>query len=310
MRSRAFSRISLAFLISVPLAAFATGCSDDSTATSGTTNPSGSGTGGTGGTGGMGGDGGSGGIGGNGGIGGMGGAGGQEEVRGPVSFTTMPVLVARVGDAYVYASQAVQEKAQPGDTITYSLEAKPDGMQVDPATGEVTWTPVTGQEGPQIVSLVATGPDGQNAKQDYTIEVEPAVNILGMHPAAGRAAGGERHDQRLRLRRRGRRALRRRARGRRHGPRRRHDQRHHARRRRPHAYRHGHHRRTTASHLLPGFHPPARRRFHRRHASKTLLHAEGPGHRLRPRGHRVEPARHPGPQRHAPQDPHEPGRLG
>ncbi|MDI1449937.1 IPT/TIG domain-containing protein [Polyangium sp. 6x1] len=180
MRSRAFSRIPLAFLISLPLAAFATGCSDDSVATSGTTNPAGSG-----------GAGGSGGIGGMGGAGGDGGAGGQEEMRGPVSFTTMPVLVARVGDAYVYASKAVQEKALPGDTITYSLATKPDGMQVDPATGEVTWTPVAGQEGPQAVSLVATGPDGQSAKQDYTIEVEPAVNILGMQPAAGSAAGGE-----------------------------------------------------------------------------------------------------------------------
>ncbi|MRG91354.1 IPT/TIG domain-containing protein [Polyangium spumosum] len=186
MRSRSFSRLSLAFMMSLPLAAFATGCGDDSTATTGTTNPSGSG-----GSGGMGGSGGSGGAGATGGMGGDGGSGGQEVMRGPVSFTTMPVLTARVGEAYVYPAEAVQENAQPGDTITYSLEAKPDGMQVDPTTGEVTWTPVTGQEGPQAVSLVATGPDGQNAKQDFTIEVEPAVNILGIHPAAGSSAGGE-----------------------------------------------------------------------------------------------------------------------
>ncbi|WP_170228887.1 IPT/TIG domain-containing protein [Polyangium fumosum] len=188
MRFRAKSRLSIAFLISLPLAAFATGCSDGSSTTSGTTNPAGSG--GAGGNGGIGGNGGNGGMGG-GGMGGAGGSGGQEEMRGPVSFTTMPVLVARIGDPYVYASQAVQENALPGDTITYTLATKPDGMQVDPATGAVTWTPAAGQEGPQPVSLVATGPDGQNAKQDYTIEVEPAVNILGMQPAAGSAAGGE-----------------------------------------------------------------------------------------------------------------------
>ncbi|MDC3956488.1 IPT/TIG domain-containing protein [Polyangium jinanense] len=183
MRSRAKSRLSLAFLISLPLAAFATGCSDDAPSTSGTTNPAGSG-----GAGGVGGMGGSGGAGGN---GGSAGAGGHEEMRGPVSFTTSPVLVARVGDPYLYASQAVQENALPGDTITYSLTTKPDGMQVDAATGEVTWTPAAGQEGPQVVSLVATGPDGQKATQDYTIEVEPAVAIIGMQPAAGSAAGGE-----------------------------------------------------------------------------------------------------------------------
>ncbi|MDI3284193.1 IPT/TIG domain-containing protein [Polyangium sp. 15x6] len=183
MRSRAKSRLSLAFLISLPLAAFATGCSDDAPSTSGTTNPAGSG--GAGGVGGMGGSGGSGGSGGN------GGAGGQEEMRGPVSFTTTPVLVAHVGDPYLYASQAVQENALPGDTITYSLASKPDGMQVDAATGAVTWTPAAGQDGPQSVSLVATGPDGQSATQDYTIEVEPAVAIIGMRPAAGSAAGGE-----------------------------------------------------------------------------------------------------------------------
>ncbi|MDI1484117.1 IPT/TIG domain-containing protein [Polyangium sp. y55x31] len=186
MRSRAKSRLSLAFLISLPLAALATGCSDDAPSTSGTTNPAGSG--GAGGVGGMGGSGGDAGMGGS---GGSGGAGGQEEMRGPVSFTTMPVLTARVGDPYLYASQAVQEKALPGDTITYSLATKPDGMQVDAATGEVTWTPSAGQEGPQAVSLVATGPDGQSAKQDYTIEAEPSFGVAGIHPAAGSAAGGE-----------------------------------------------------------------------------------------------------------------------
>ncbi|MBK9265975.1 MAG: IPT/TIG domain-containing protein [Polyangiaceae bacterium] len=182
-RFRLSRPLTMAFILSVPLAALSSGCSDDSSTTTGTTNPTGSG--GNGGTGGSGGDGGSGGA-----MGGSGGAGGQEVKRGPVSFTTSPVLTARVGDLYTYAATAEQEMAQPGDVITYSLAKAPSGLTVA-ANGELTWTPATGQEGPHDVSLVATGPDGQSATQDFSIDVAADVGIVHVWPAAGSAAGNE-----------------------------------------------------------------------------------------------------------------------
>jgi hypothetical protein len=172
MKRSLWSRpISLALVLSVPLVATTSGCSDDPTTNPGT--PTSSGTGG------------------NGAGGGNGGAGGEEMMRGPVSFTSSPVLEARVNDPYAYTAKAVQANAQPGDTITYALATKPEGMTINAQTGEVAWTPAFGQEGPQKVSITAAGTDGQSAQQDFTIEVEPGVAVARMQPAAGSSAGGE-----------------------------------------------------------------------------------------------------------------------
>jgi hypothetical protein len=188
-RSRWLPRLIASFL---PLAAATGGCggepaTTDSSSTQGTTT---SNTGGTGGTAGSGG-----GTGGQqtggGGSAGQGGTGGQEIQRGPVSFTTSPGLVAKVGEVYLYPSQAVQENAQAGDVLVYSLVKAPAGMVIDAKTGEVMWTPEPGQIGMSDVSLAAQGPDGQSAQQDYAINVEPAVTIASLSPAAGTSAGNE-----------------------------------------------------------------------------------------------------------------------
>jgi hypothetical protein len=164
-----------------------TGCSSDAQ-TDPTRPDGGAGEGGAGG-----------GVGGSGGAGGQGGAGGSMEVdagpdapeAGPVSFTSEPVLMARVNKQYLYPAAAVQEGAQPGDTITFSLTKSPAGMTIDDKTGAISWTPAPGQEGPQDVIVTAAGTGGKSADQTFTINVIAAVSFTSMHPAAGSAQGGE-----------------------------------------------------------------------------------------------------------------------
>lgn len=139
------------------------------------------------------------GSGGSGGAGGEGGEGGSMEQdagpdapeAGPVSFTSDPMKTARVGKEYLYAAEATQDGAQPGDTILYSLSKNPAGMTIESQTGAVSWTPAAGQEGPHDVIITASGSGGKSADQTFTIEVIAAVSFTAMHPAAGSAKGGE-----------------------------------------------------------------------------------------------------------------------
>jgi hypothetical protein len=184
MKRSAWSRpLSLVVALGFPLAVLASGCSggDD------THKPTGSSSSGSGASG----SGGSENTGGAGGSGNTGGAGGSEQPRGPVAFTSTPVTDAKVGQPYAYTAKAEQQNPKPGDTLKYGLVKGPTGMNVDLDSGLVSWTPVPGQEGMQDVELTASGPDGQNAQQKFTIDVKPEVMIATLHPAAGSSAGGE-----------------------------------------------------------------------------------------------------------------------
>ena len=59
----------------------------------------------------------------------------------PPVFTSTPIEVASLGFAYEYQ---VKTQDPDGDAVTYRLEAAPDGMQIDPQTGRITWDSATG----------------------------------------------------------------------------------------------------------------------------------------------------------------------
>jgi len=53
-------------------------------------------------------------------------------------ITSIPVTAVILGETYTCTIEATDPD---GDTLTYSLTAKPSGMTIDPTTGTITWTP-------------------------------------------------------------------------------------------------------------------------------------------------------------------------
>ena len=86
-------------------------------------------------------------------------------------FESVPVVEAPYDQQYVYAAMA---KDLDDDPVTFSLNLSPSGMQIDPVTGEVIWTPTVDQLGLHDVEIVASDDRGGLATQRYAIVVNEA----------------------------------------------------------------------------------------------------------------------------------------
>ncbi len=89
-------------------------------------------------------------------------------------FTTEPITEARVNEEYHYDADAIDPD---GDTLTYSLVNKPDGMSINPSNGLITWTPSEDDIG--VVSVKVKVDDGRGgfAEQEYEINVKPPAPV-------------------------------------------------------------------------------------------------------------------------------------
>ncbi|MBK6686016.1 MAG: hypothetical protein IPG45_16200 [Deltaproteobacteria bacterium] len=83
------------------------------------------------------------------------------------SFQSTPVTAAVHGTPYTYAAVATDPDA--GDTVRYALLAGPVGMQVNGATGVVTWE--VDQDGVHPVQIVAHDSTGLAAFQSFAVTV-------------------------------------------------------------------------------------------------------------------------------------------
>ncbi|HOF03874.1 MAG TPA: Ig domain-containing protein, partial [Atribacterota bacterium] len=98
--------------------------------------------------------------------GGGGGGGGGSNNHAP-KIITKPLTVAVIGREYSYTVNATDAD---GDTLTYSLNASPEDMEIDENTGEINWTPKTGQDEDYDVTVEVS--DGKlKATQQFTIRV-------------------------------------------------------------------------------------------------------------------------------------------
>ncbi|WP_250565987.1 DUF4114 domain-containing protein, partial [Adonisia turfae] len=93
----------------------------------------------------------------------------------PPVFTTGPVVDARVNTAYEYDADATDLDY---DELTYGLLKHPSGMEIDPSTGKVTWTPtaesLSAENGGQHeVSIEVSDSQGGVAVQNYVVNVLP-----------------------------------------------------------------------------------------------------------------------------------------
>jgi hypothetical protein len=90
----------------------------------------------------------------------------------PPAITSTPITTAVQGVAYAY--QVVATDPNPGDVLTYALDASPTGMTIS-STGLVEWTPTNAQAitngGASDVAVRATDPGGLSATQAFTVTV-------------------------------------------------------------------------------------------------------------------------------------------
>ncbi len=84
-------------------------------------------------------------------------------------FTTTPLTSTTVGTSYVYDADAVDAEAHP---LAFRLATAPAGMDVDPATGIVTWTSNLDQVGRHQVQLVVEDAYGGVTTQVFQLDVQ------------------------------------------------------------------------------------------------------------------------------------------
>ncbi len=80
--------------------------------------------------------------------------------------------------------KATASDPDPGDAVTYSLDAAPAGMVIDAASGAIVWTPMVGQIGDHAVTVRATDRGKLFATQTFTATVAPVAvpNVVGLAP--------------------------------------------------------------------------------------------------------------------------------
>ncbi|MCT7981582.1 putative Ig domain-containing protein, partial [Laspinema olomoucense] len=92
----------------------------------------------------------------------------------PPQIVSVPITAAAVGQEYRYqiASTDIEN-----DGRRYSLGIAPDGMQIKPETGLITWTPTAQQSGSVKVEVLVSDTQESTNRQTYTIEVgSDAIN--------------------------------------------------------------------------------------------------------------------------------------
>lgn len=85
------------------------------------------------------------------------------------SIDSSPVVEAEAGSPYRYVVQA--SDANSDATLTYALGDYPDGMSIDPVTGEIQWVPSDEQVGVQPVTVVVSDDRGSSTSQNFEIRV-------------------------------------------------------------------------------------------------------------------------------------------
>jgi len=68
----------------------------------------------------------------------------------PPNIISEPLKIAYVGEEYIYNIDAYDVE---GDVLIYSLNIKPQGMEIDSSSGSISWTPLLNQLGENNVEV-------------------------------------------------------------------------------------------------------------------------------------------------------------
>lgn len=89
----------------------------------------------------------------------------------PPTITSIPPTSAVVGLTYQYVLNAIDPD---GDTLSFGLSARPDGMTINPTSGFISWVPQPGQDGQQTVTVQVADTSGAIGLQTFVINVTSA----------------------------------------------------------------------------------------------------------------------------------------
>ena len=87
-------------------------------------------------------------------------------------ITSTAITSATVGVVYIYNVEATDPD---GDTITYSLTTKPNGMNINSSTGAITWNPITSGS---FGVTVEVSDDDLSVLQSFNITVSTLSEIV------------------------------------------------------------------------------------------------------------------------------------
>ncbi|MEX2123330.1 MAG: putative Ig domain-containing protein [Woeseia sp.] len=119
-----------------------------------------------------------------------GGGGGSGSVNNAPTIAGTPPASIEIGDNYSFQPEATDPD---GDTLTFSIEAKPDWASFDSATGGLSGTPQVGDEGPYDDIVIEVSDGSATDSLDFAVAVtEPGgsgpannpPNIAGTPPAS------------------------------------------------------------------------------------------------------------------------------
>ncbi len=92
------------------------------------------------------------------------------DVNDPPFFLSKPIIAVRQGDHYRYWAKA--KDPDEGERLTFGLNVAPQGMEIDPATGLVTWWPRSqATVGTHDVQLFVRDSSGVTVLQSYKLKV-------------------------------------------------------------------------------------------------------------------------------------------
>jgi hypothetical protein len=87
----------------------------------------------------------------------------------PPTITSSPPT-APEGRIYTYR---VTANDPDNDAITFSLKTAPKGMEIDKETGMIRWEIEKRDQGPQLIEIEASDPEGAKSFQRFTLSFEP-----------------------------------------------------------------------------------------------------------------------------------------
>jgi RHS repeat-associated protein len=93
------------------------------------------------------------------------------KLNAPPAITSIPDVEALIDKPYTYQVTATDED---NDELSYRLREAPAGMAIAAATGLITWTPATAQQGNHTIVVQVDDGRGGTAEQRYTLSVIPA----------------------------------------------------------------------------------------------------------------------------------------
>jgi PKD repeat protein len=91
------------------------------------------------------------------------------------TITSVPVTTATENLLYNYDVEASDPNV--GDVVTFSLDAAPAGMTIDPTTGLIQWTPDSLQLGDNDVTVRVEDAEGLYDTQAFTVTVEESGEL-------------------------------------------------------------------------------------------------------------------------------------